>query len=157
MNGEYTPADEGRVLAALDAADFTGKLNTLEQGIHTHLTREFQENGTNLSGGESQKIAIARVFARDYPIMIMDEPSSALDPVAEYNLNRSILEHTADKTVIFISHRLSTTRIAHRIYMFDTGNLVESGSHEELMAKDGKYAEMFRVQSEKYRLSETEK
>lgn len=157
MNGEYTPEDEGRVLAALDAADFTEKLNTLEEGIHTHLTREFQENGTNLSGGESQKIAIARVFARDYPIMIMDEPSSALDPVAEYNLNRSILEHTADKTVIFISHRLSTTRIAHRIYMFDTGSLVEAGSHEELMAKDGKYAEMFRVQSEKYRLSETEK
>ena len=156
MNGEYTSEDESRVLAALDAADFTEKLQTLEEGIQTHLTREFKETGTNLSGGEAQKIAIARVFARDYPIMIMDEPSSALDPVAEYNLNRSILDHTADKTVIFISHRLSTTRIADRIYMFDTGTLVESGSHEELLAREGKYAEMFRVQAEKYRLAETE-
>ena len=80
----------------------------------------------------------------------MDEPSSALDPVAEYNLNRSILNNTNDKTVIFISHRLSTTRVADKIYMFDQGVLIEEGSHTELLALDGKYAEMFRVQSEKY-------
>ena len=91
-------------------------------------------------------------FARDYELIIMDEPSSALDPIAEYELNRSILEYAADKTVIFISHRLSTTRMADRIYMFDSGSLIESGSHDEL---DGKYAAMFRLQAEKYTESVT--
>ena len=151
MNGKYNaPADEKTVLKALDSADFSEKLSELSEGINTHLTREFNEKGTNLSGGEAQKVAIARVFAQDYPIVIMDEPSSALDPMAEYNLNQSILHNTNDKTVIFISHRLSTTRIADKIYMFDTGKLIEEGSHNELLDQNGKYAEMFRVQSEKY-------
>ena len=154
MNGEYTEKDRETVLSALKAADFTEKLDSLKDGIDTHLTREFNSKGTNLSGGESQKIAISRVFAKDYPIVIMDEPSSALDPMAEYNLNQSILESTEEKTVIFISHRLSTMRIADKIYMFDTGALIEEGSHEELITMDGKYAEMFRVQSEKYRDAE---
>ena len=152
MNGKYVEeTDKDTVIKALDAADFTAKLSTLKDGVNTHLTREFNDDGTNLSGGEAQKIAIARVFATDYPIVIMDEPSSALDPVAEYNLNKSILKHTDDKTVVFISHRLSTTRIADRIYMFANGELIEQGSHDELLAVDGKYAEMFRVQSEKYK------
>ena len=150
MNGDYTDGDEETVKKALESADFTEKLETLEEGIQTHLTREFNDKGTNLSGGESQKIAISRVFAKDYPIVIMDEPSSALDPMAEYNLNQSILHNTEGKTVIFISHRLSTTRIADKIYMFDTGRLIEEGSHTELLEMNGKYAEMFRVQSEKY-------
>ena len=85
--------------------------------------------------------------------MILDEPSSALDPVAEYELNRSILENAKDKTVIFISHRLSTTRMADRIYMFDRGAIIEVGSHEDLIAQNGKYAEMYRIQAKKYRLS----
>ena len=154
MNGRYNdPEDEETVLKALKSADFTEKLSQLSEGINTHLTREFNEKGTNLSGGESQKIAIARVFAKDYPIVIMDEPSSALDPMAEYNLNQSILHNTNEKTVVFISHRLSTTRIADKIYMFDTGRLIEEGSHSELLVRNGKYAEMFRVQSEKYKSS----
>ena len=82
----------------------------------------------------------------------MDEPSSALDPVAEYTLNQSIMHNTEGKTVIFISHRLSTTRIADRIFMFDAGRLIEEGRHDELVAKGGKYSEMFRVQSEKYKM-----
>ena len=114
------------------------------------LTREFDENGTNLSGGEMQKIAIARVFAQPYDLIIMDEPSSALDPIAEYELNCHIKDFAADKTTIFISHRLSTTRHVDKIYMFEDGRIIESGSHEELMNLDGKYAEMFRVQAENY-------
>lgn len=154
MNGPYSESRDNRtVLEALEKADFTDKLNTLENGIHTVLTREFDESGTNLSGGEQQKIAIARVFARNCDLMILDEPSSALDPIAEYKLNRAIAEKTKDKTVIFISHRLSTTRMADRIYMFDSGRVVEEGSHDELMKLNGKYAEMFRVQSEKYELT----
>ena len=151
MNGDYdATAHREVVLDALGKSDFTAKLETLPDGIDTHLTREFREDGTNLSGGEAQKVAIARVFAADYPIVIMDEPSSALDPMAEYQLNQSILHHTEDKTVVFISHRLSTTRIADTIYMFEKGELVEQGSHEALLRQDGKYAEMFRLQSEKY-------
>ena len=125
----------------------------MSEGVDTHLTREFNDKGTNLSGGESQKVAISRVFAKDYPLVIMDEPSSALDPMAEYNLNQSILHNTLEKTVIFISHRLSTTRIADKIYMFDSGSLIEEGSHDELLTRNGKYAEMFRLQSEKYQMS----
>ena len=152
VNGEYDEkTDRDIVVSALDNADFTEKLATLKNGVDTHLTREFDDEGTNLSGGEAQKVAIARVFAADYPIVIMDEPSSALDPMAEYNLNQSILKNTEDKTVVFISHRLSTTRIADKIYMFSKGELVEQGSHDELLRMDGKYAEMFRLQSEKYR------
>ena len=154
MNGSYTEQDDKTVLKALKAADFTEKLASLEDGIQTHLTREFNDKGTNLSGGEAQKVAISRVFAKDYPIVIMDEPSSALDPMAEYNLNQSILHNTEGKTVIFISHRLSTTRIADKIYMFDTGRLIEQGGHQELLDMNGKYAEMFRLQSEKYQNTE---
>jgi ATP-binding cassette subfamily B protein len=151
-NGAYDATlDRERVEDALRCADFSDKLSALEEGLDTHLTREFNDKGTNLSGGEAQKVAIARVFAKEYPIVIMDEPSAALDPMAEYQLNQSILHRTNDKTVVFISHRLSTTRIADVIYMFDGGQLVEQGSHEQLLTQSGKYAEMFRVQSEKYR------
>ncbi len=152
MNGAYDEEkDKQTVLCALEAAGFSDKLATLEEGVNTQLTREFDPKGTNLSGGESQKIAIARVFAHPRELIIMDEPSSALDPVAEYELNKSILEFARDKTVIFISHRLSTTKMADRIYMFDSGRLAEAGSHDELMAKGGKYAEMFELQAQKYR------
>ena len=153
MGGEYTAQDEESVLRALSAASFEDKLATLPKGIHSHLTREFEKDGVGLSGGESQKIAIARVFARPYELIIMDEPSSALDPIAEYNLNQSILKNAEDKTVIFISHRLSTTRMADRIYMFDGGTITECGSHDELMAQNGKYAEMYRMQAKKYKIS----
>lgn len=152
MNGDFDEkTDTGTVLKSLEKADFTNKLTELKDGIDTHLTREFNDHGTNLSGGESQKVAIARVFSKEYPIVIMDEPSSALDPMAEYNLNQSILDNTHDKTVIFISHRLSTTRIADKIYMFDNGKLIELGSHDDLLSKNGKYAEMFNLQASKYK------
>lgn len=142
---------EEEVLRALHAATFDDKLAQLPDGIHTLLTREFDDKGVNLSGGESQKIAIARCFAHPYELLILDEPSSALDPLAEYELNHAILQKANEKTVIFISHRLSTTRMADRIYMFENGGIIESGSHEELMEQNGKYAEMFRLQAEKYR------
>lgn len=151
MNCEYDETtDKEIVLDSLKKVDFSEKLNTLKDGINTHLTREFDDEGTNLSGGEAQKVAIARVFAADYPIVIMDEPSSALDPMAEYKLNQSILHNTENKSVIFISHRLSTTRIADKIYMFDSGRIIEEGSHEYLLSINGKYAEMFKLQSSKY-------
>lgn len=138
------------MLEALHRATFDDKLAALESGIDTVLTREFDDKGTNLSGGEAQKIAIARVFAGNYDLIIMDEPSASLDPIAEYELNKQIAEFASDRTVIFISHRLSTTRHADRIYMFEDGRIIEQGSHNELMRMNGKYAEMFTVQAEKY-------
>ncbi|MBR3862062.1 MAG: ABC transporter ATP-binding protein [Clostridia bacterium] len=150
MGGEYTDADEETVMRALSAASFDEKLKQLPNGIHSQLTTEFSKQGVGLSGGESQKIAIARVFARPFELIIMDEPSSALDPIAEYELNQSILKNAEGKTVIFISHRLSTTRMADRIYMFDGGEIVERGSHDELMLLNGKYAQMYRIQAKKY-------
>lgn len=158
MGGRYdgAPDTQAEVRAALDAASFTERLQTLEKGLDTPLTRELEESGVNLSGGEAQKVAIARVFVRPYELIIMDEPSSALDPVAEYQLNHSILNAAdrQDRTVIFISHRLSTTRFADRILLFAHGQLCEQGTHEQLMAQDGTYARMFNMQAAKYRAGE---
>lgn len=154
MNGPYDgEKDYDTVISALKKATFKDELKKLQKGVDTQLTKEFTEDGVNLSGGEAQKVAIARVFVRNYGLIIMDEPSSALDPSAEYELNHSILSGASgdDKTVIFISHRLSTTRMADRIYMFDTGRIIEEGSHEELMQKGGMYFEMFTLQAKKYR------
>lgn len=143
--------DEQAIREALRQSGFEEKLNTLKNGTKTNLTREFDKEGINLSGGEAQKIAIARIFSKDCNMVILDEPSSALDPVSEYNINQTMLEVAKDKTVVFISHRLSTTKNADRIVMLSSGEIIEEGSHEELMNLNGKYAEMFNMQAEKYR------
>ena len=145
---QYDEKDEQDVIAALDKADFSKKLTKLPEGIYTNLTREFSEEGVNLSGGESQKIAISRVFLNDEDraISILDEPSSALDPVSEYKLNKNLIDHAENDTVIFISHRLSTTRMADRIYHFEHGRIIEQGSHESLMQQDGMYRHLYSLQ-----------
>ncbi len=140
----------GEVESALLKSGFNDKLKSLENGIDTPLTREFNENGVNLSGGEEQKVAIARIFAKECSCVILDEPSSALDPISEYNLNQTMMTLSEHKTVIFISHRLSTTCMADRIIMMENGEIIEEGSHDELMEMNGKYAEMFNKQAEKY-------
>ena len=118
--------------------------------ISIPLLREYDNNGRLVSGGEAQKIAIARAFLKDPHTYILDEPSSALDPISEYNLNQTLFELSKDKTVIFISHRLTTTRMAEQIYMMEQGRVIEVGNHEELLAEGGRYAEMFKKQAEKY-------
>ena len=145
LDREY---DEKKVEEALRNSGFSKEL---KKGISTELLREFDDEGQMLSGGESQKVAIARAFYKDCPYVILDEPSANLDPVAEYNLNQAMLDAAANKTVIFISHRLSTTVNADRIYVMEKGEIIESGSHAELMAKGGTYAYMFNLQAEKYR------
>ena len=142
--------DSEKIIEALNRADFGEKLTTLEKGINTELTKEFSDEGTMLSGGEAQKAAIARMFMRDMPIAILDEPSSALDPIAEYRLNKSMLENAENQAVILISHRLSTTKDADRIILLENGSITESGTHAELLANNGIYAEMWNVQAEKY-------
>ena len=149
---ECKDEDRKRVEAALELADFGKRLQTLPQGIDTVLTREFDEEGVNLSGGEAQKVAIARIFAKktENVIAILDEPSSAIDPVSEYRLNENLIRNAKDATVIFISHRLSTTRMADRIYLFADGGIKEQGTHDELMALGGEYKEMFVRQAKNY-------
>lgn len=142
-----TEYDEERVWRALEAAGFDKEL---PNGLKTILLREFDDDGLMLSGGEQQKIAIARAFYKNCPYVILDEPSANLDPVSEYELNHAMMTGAENKTVIFISHRLSTTRNADRIFMMENGRIIESGSHEELMEQNGKYAQMFNLQAEKY-------
>ncbi len=142
--------DDKEVVKAIEKSGFAERLETLEQGLETNLTTEFEEDGVNLSGGEGQKLAVARVFYKDANLIILDEPSSALDPIAEYHLNHSMLTAAENKSVVFISHRLSTTRIADRIYMLEKGRIIEEGSHAELLSRKGKYAEMWRVQAGQY-------
>ena len=119
-------------------------------GYDTELTREFQEDGMMLSGGEAQKVALARVMCGEFGLLLLDEPSSALDPIAEYKMNKMILDAAGGTTAIIVSHRLSTVRDADRIVLLEGGRVKESGTHDELMALKGKYFEMFTLQAENY-------
>ncbi len=140
--------EKNKVFESLTHSGFSKKL---KNGIQSELLREFDDDGIMLSGGESQKVAIARAFYKDCPYVILDEPSANLDPIAEYNLNQAMIEAANNKTVIFISHRLSTTVNADKIYVIENGKIIESGSHKELMEQNGTYAYMFNLQAEKYK------
>lgn len=141
---------------ALKRAGVYEKVQSLPQGIHTMLTKEFDEKGAVLSGGEYQKIVVARAFANPAPIKVFDEPSSALDPIAEYDLFQAILEESQDHLMFFISHRLSSVKDADVVYMLEEGCLIEQGTHEKLMEQNGKYAQMYRMQAKNYQPEEAD-
>ena len=146
--------EKERVKEALQESGIYKKIQTFPNGMDSILTKEFDEDGILMSGGESQKLAIARVFAKDSSIAILDEPSSALDPISEYEVFENMMKACKGKTVIFVSHRLSSATLADRIYMMEDGEIIEEGNHQELIEKNGKYAEMFFKQAEKYREEE---
>lgn len=149
--------DEKRLaVQALKDSGAWRKISTLSNGGDTVLTKEFDENGAGLSGGENQKVSTARLFARDFEVAVLDEPSSALDPVAESEMYDSLARVTEGKTVIYISHRLSSATLADRIIVLDGGRIIESGTHGELMALGGKYSEMFSLQASNYNSEEAE-
>lgn len=135
---------------ALRKAGLWEKIQSLPKGLDETLTREFDENGVQLSGGEFQKLVAARAFVKCAPIKVFDEPSSALDPIAEYELFESIRKEGEGKMMIFISHRLSSVKDADMVYMLEQGEIIESGSHAELMKRNGTYADMYRKQAENY-------
>ena len=136
---------------ALVKVGMLGKVKNFSEGINTVLTKEFDKDGEMLSGGEQQKIAIAHIYTKKTSFVILDEPSSALDPISEYNLYQEIEKACCNCGVIFVSHRLSSTVNADHIYLLENGQIIEHGTHDELMNLDGRYASMFVHQSENYK------
>lgn len=126
-------------------------LTRLPKGYDTELGRIFDDNGAELSVGQWQKVALARAYMKDSPILILDEPTASLDAISEYEVYKQIRELMKNKTVILITHRFSTARIADRIFVLDQGQIVEHGSHDELIKMEGKYAHMFGLQAEGYK------
>ncbi len=145
--------DEEKQLAekALKRSGVWDKIASLPKGADTVLTREFEIDGAGLSGGENQKVSAARLFAREFEIAILDEPSSALDPIAEYKMYENLIKVTENKTVIYISHRLSSAVLSDRIFVLGNGTILESGTHQELMAQNGEYSKMFTLQASSYK------
>lgn len=142
--------DRERVAEALQMAGVYDKIMSLPNGMDTILLKEFCEDGVVLSGGQYQKIGVARAFVRQCPIKIFDEPSSALDPISEYQLFDNILKSSREKTVLFISHRLSSVQNADWVFMLENGMVKEEGTHLMLMKKQGIYADMYKKQAENY-------
>lgn len=140
-----------RAQKALKQSGVYEKIQTLPEAENTLLTREFDDKGALLSGGEAQKVTIARMFAKSFEIAILDEPSSALDPIAESKMYDALMEGTKGKTVFYISHRLSSATRSDKILVFSNGRLTESGTHDELMELEGEYCQMFTLQASGYR------
>ena len=150
--GENIAAEQKRTVVedALKLSGVYDKVMSLPKGIDTTLTREFDDEGAVLSGGEFQKIVVARAFARNCPVKVFDEPSSALDPIAEYKLFDNILKACQENTLLFISHRLSSVQNADYVFLLEKGMVIEEGTHKSLMKKKGAYADMYNKQAENY-------
>lgn len=145
-----TKDDYDKVWKALELVGLLDKVKALPKGLDTLVTREFDRNGEEFSGGERQRLVISRVFASDADIYVLDEPTSALDPLAEYQINQLIMKNANNQTIIIIAHRLSTVVDADRIILINNGKIEEAGTHQELLNYDGLYAKMFNTQASLY-------
>ena len=144
--------DPDRVEACLEGAGFSGSQSSLPAGLDTILYKKYDEEGVRISGGEAQKIALARALYKDAPVVVLDEPTAALDPIAEYEVYTTFDKTIGGKTAVFISHRLSSCRFCHRVAVFDGGTLVQLGTHDELLADTGgRYHELWEAQASHYR------
>lgn len=146
--------DRLRMMDCLRMAGLLKKVEALPEGAETCLIKRVSEHGTELSGGELQRLLLARALYKDAPVLILDEPTAAMDPIAEYDMYQKYHQFTKDKTAVFISHRLASTRFCDRVILLNQGKIAESGTHEELMEQGGKYAEMFGLQSRYYESDE---
>ena len=136
---------------ALKEVELYDKITHLEDGVNTPITSQLYKNGIELSGGETQKVAISRVFATNTSFFVLDEPTSSLDPYAEYSLYNNLLQRSKNEsTFIVISHRLTLTHKMSKIIVIDKGSIIECGTHKELMELGGVYSDMYKIQSEKY-------
>ena len=146
-SGSY---DRERVKKALVDAGFEERMSAMPQGLDTQLYKDFAENGVEVSGGEAQKIAIARALYKDAPFIILDEPTAALDPMAEAEIYGKFNDIVTDKTAIYISHRLSSCKFCDEIAVFDRGQVVQQGTHDGLVEAEGKYRELWNAQAQYY-------
>lgn len=142
--------DEAYFAQCLEQADLAELVSSLKEKENTKLVQELEECAVNLSGGQSQKLLLARALYKNAPILLLDEPTAALDPIAESNIYEKYNQLSAHKTSIFISHRLASTRFCDRIFLMEDGRIAEEGTHEELLKKAGSYAKMFEVQRQYY-------
>ena len=149
-------ADMQRLEKCVELAGLKDKLDSLSMGIDTPLIKEINPGGTELSGGEAQKLMLARAIYKDAPILVLDEPAAALDPIAESEMYQKYNDIAKNKTSVFISHRLASTRFCDRIILIENGEIAETGTHDELVKKGGKYAELFDIQSHYYKDSTSE-
>lgn len=145
---ETTDVDKAK--KCLDDAGLGDKVETLKKGMETELLKVIEDDGVDLSGGEKQKLALARALYKDAPVVVLDEPTAALDALAEANLYRDFDKLIGDKTAVYISHRLSSTQFCSHVAMFKDGKMVEYGTHESLLEANGPYSEMFKVQAQYY-------
>jgi ATP-binding cassette subfamily B protein len=143
--------DETHVWQCIDKAGLTEKIKSLPKGIETHLGRRVFKDGVEFSGGQTQRLMLARALYKNAPILVLDEPTAALDPIAENDIYQKYNDMTHGRTSFFISHRLASTRFCDRIIFVDSGKIAEEGTHDELLKNGGGYAYMFEVQSKYYR------
>ncbi len=148
--------DRDRAWKCLEMAGLREVVEALPRGLDTHLTQKMEREGVDLSGGQKQRLVFARALYKDAPLLILDEPTSALDPLAEADLYQKYARETADKTSVFISHRLSSTQFCDRVVYMENGRIAETGSHQELLERGGAYARLFQVQSSYYRENKEE-
>ena len=146
----HSGGDEAKIKWSLEQAGLWEKMQTLPHKLETQVTREIYEDGTEFSGGETQRLMLARVLYRDSPVLLLDEPTAALDPLAENDIYQKYNAMTQGKIAVFISHRLASTRFCDRILYLEQGQIAEEGTHDALMERNGKYAALFAVQSKYY-------
>ncbi len=154
VGGDYKDFDNEKLEKVIEFSGLNAKFNSLPNGLDTNLVKTVHEEAVEFSGGEMQRLALARALYKDGKALILDEPTAALDPIAESKIYERYNEMTKGHTSIFISHRLASTRFCDRIFMFEKGKIIEEGTHQNLMEKGGKYAKMFEVQSHYYKENE---
>ncbi|MBR5438018.1 MAG: ATP-binding cassette domain-containing protein, partial [Clostridia bacterium] len=147
---ECNDEEKEKAKKALMQAGIWEKISSLPEGGDTVITKEFNKDGIGLSGGENQKVSAARLFAKDFQFAVLDEPSSALDPIAEYKMYEELIKATENKAVLYISHRLSSAVLSDRIIVIGEGKILQQGTHGELMKQEGSYKEMFTLQASSY-------
>lgn len=151
ISGKKTnETDMPRVYECMKKSGIYDKVMDLPQKENTRLVKSVYEDATDFSGGQMQKLALAKALYKDAPVLLLDEPTAALDPIAEQEMYLSYAEFSKGRSSVFISHRLASTRFCDRIILIADGGIAEEGTHAELMALDGKYAELFEMQSSYY-------